>query len=40
MIEMASMVRHAEDNLKLKENQGIVGRLSEAQIIRLFSELR
>ena len=39
-IEMASMIRHAEDKLKLKSSQGIAGRLTEVQIIQLFSELK
>lgn len=39
-IEMASMIRHAEDKLNLKASQGIAGRLTEVQVIQLFSEIR
>lgn len=41
-IVMASMVRHAEDKLNIKptQGQGVKGRLTEGQIIQIFSDLR
>jgi hypothetical protein len=41
-IVMASTVRHAEDKLNIKPipGQGVKGRLSEGQIIQIFSDLR
>ena len=39
---MASMVRHAEDQLNIKptQGQGVKGRLTEGQIVQIFSDLR
>ena len=39
-IQMASMVRHAENKIKLKPNEVLAGRLSESQINEIFHDLR
>lgn len=39
-VQMASMIRHAENKLKLKPNEVLAGRLSESQINEIFHDLR